>query len=91
MLRITCATLCVSFSSKTKAINAFPKSVFDQNRKHVKARDQRTGTPAELLYRGRTGRESHRRCCIRKLFLKILQYSQETPVLEPILKKFADI
>ena len=91
MLCITCATLCVSFSSKTKAINAFPKSVFDQNRKHVKARDQRTGTPAELLYRGRTGRESHRRYCIRKLFLKILQYSQETPVLEPILKKFADI
>ena len=31
-----------------------------------------------LLYRGRTVRSSHRRCCIRKLFIKILQYPQET-------------
>ena len=35
-----------------------------------------------LPYRGRTIRSSHRRCSIRKLFLKILQYPQETPVLE---------
>ena len=32
-----------------------------------------------LLYRGRS---SHRRCCIRKVFLKILQYAQETSVLK---------
>ena len=36
-----------------------------------------------LLYRGRTIRSSHRRCSRRKLFLKILQYPQETPVLKP--------
>ena len=30
-----------------------------------------------LLYRGRTVRSSHWRCCIRKLFLKILQYPHE--------------
>ena len=40
-----------------------------------------------LLYRGRTIRSSHRRCYIRGLFLKILQYSQEKPVLESFLKK----
>ena len=39
-----------------------------------------------LLYRGRTVRSSHWRCCIRKLFLKILQYPQETLVLESIFK-----
>ena len=69
--------LCVSFSSKSKAINVFPKhseikstlpiksskeeivlprdnkelfeqrlvKVFDQNRKHLEVRNQRTGTP----------------------------------------------
>ena len=71
--------LCVSFSSKSKPINVFPKEilkskardqsikarkkqfchvivqivqrfvkVFDQNRKHVEARNQRTGTPADF-------------------------------------------
>ena len=44
-----------------------------------------------LLYCGRTVRSSHRRCCIRKLFLKILQYTQETPVLESTFKKFTDL
>ena len=34
-----------------------------------------------LLYRGSTVRSSHRRFGIRKLFLKVLQYPQETPVL----------
>ena len=49
-------------------------------------------THLTLLYRGRTVRSSHRRwCCIRKLFLKILQYTQETPVLESIFKKGADL
>ena len=41
-----------------------------------------------LLYCGRTVRRSHRRCCIRKLFLKILQYQQEAPVLESKLQTF---
>ena len=39
-----------------------------------------------LLHRGRTVRSSHRRCYIRKLFSKISQYPQETPVLESIFK-----
>ena len=124
---VTCATLCVSFSSKSKAINVFPKHILKskardqsiqarkklfshvivknylcnfswkfspQNRKYVEAQNQRTATPVDfiaLLYRGRTVRSSHRRCCIRKLFLKILQYPQETPVLESIFKKVADL
>ena len=37
-----------------------------------------------LLYRGRTIRSSHWRFYLRKLFLKLLQYPQETPVLESI-------
>ena len=44
-----------------------------------------------LLYRGRTVRSSHRSCCIRKLFLKILQYLQEALVLESTFKKVADL
>ena len=44
-----------------------------------------------LLYRGRTVKSSDRRCCIRKLFLKILQYPQEKPVLVFIFLKFADL
>ena len=33
---------------------------FDQNRKHVEARNQRTGTPADLLYRERIVRSKLR-------------------------------
>ena len=44
-----------------------------------------------LLYHGRTVRSSHRRCCIRKPFLKILQYLQETTVLEYIFKNVAGL
>ena len=44
-----------------------------------------------LLYCSRTVRSSHRRCSIRKLFLKISQYPQETPVSESICKKVADL
>ena len=40
-----------------------------------------------LLHGGRTVRSSRRNCSIRKLFLKIFQYPQETPVLESIFKK----
>ena len=108
---VTCTTLCVSFSSKAKAI-VFPKHILKS-----KARDHSNQTSKKLfchviiknylsnvswkflikiestwrreikeqapqltlLYRGRTVRSSHRRCCIRKLFLKILQYPQEIP------------
>ena len=77
---VTCATLCVSFSPKSKANNVLPKhskiqstwpinsskeeivlsrdnkelfvqrflKVFDQNRKHVETRNQRTGAPADF-------------------------------------------
>ena len=116
---VICATLCVSFSSKLKAINVFPKHILKS-----KARDQsiqarkklfchvivknylcnvswkflikiestwrreikEQAPQLTLLYRGRTVRSSHWRCCIRKLFLNILQYPQETPVLESIFK-----
>ena len=44
-----------------------------------------------LLYGGRTVRSSRRRCCIRKLFLKILQYPQETPMLDSIFQKVAEL
>ena len=37
-----------------------------------------------LLYCDSTVRSSHWRCSIRKLFLKILQYPQQTPALESI-------
>ena len=120
---VTCATLCVSFSSKSKAINVFPKHILKS-----KARDQSNQARMKLIYhvieknylsnvswklikiestwrreikkqasqlallcRGRTARSSHRSCCIRKLFLKILQYQQETPVLESIFKNLADL
>ena len=103
---VTCATLCVNFSSKSKAINVFPKHI-----QKLKARDQsiqarkklfchmiiknylcnfsrkfliksestwmreiKEQVQLTLLYLGRTTRSSYRRCCIRKLFLKILQY-----------------
>ena len=44
-----------------------------------------------LLYHGRTVRSSHRRCCISKLFLKILQYPQETTVLETIFSNVTSL
>ena len=40
-----------------------------------------------LLYYGRSARSSNRRCSIKKLFLKILQYPHETLVLESLFKK----
>ena len=50
-------------------------------------REIKEQAPQTLLYRGRTVRSSHRRCCIRKVFLKILQYPQETHVWSLFLKK----
>ena len=82
--------IVLSRDSKELFVQRFVKD-FDQNWKDVEVQNQRTGTPAYFTYRGRTVRSSHWRCCIRKLFLKILQYPQETPVLESVLKKVADI
>ena len=46
---------------KELSVQRFVK-VFDQNQKHVEARNQRTGTPVDLLYRGSIVRSSHRKC-----------------------------
>ena len=55
-------------------------------------REYKEQTPQlTLLYCGRTVRSSHRRCSIKKLFLKISQYPQETPVLESLFKKVAGL
>ena len=43
------------------------------------------------MYRGRTVRSSHRRCSIKKLFLKISQYPQKTPVLESLFRNVAGL
>ena len=40
---------------------------------------------------GWTGRSSHRRFSVKKLFLKSSQYPQETPVLESLFKNVADL
>ena len=122
----TCATLCVSFLSKSEAINVFPEHILKSKARQIdqsiqarkklfchmivknylcnvswkflvktestwrrKIKEQ-TPQPT-ILYRGRTVRSSHRRCCIRKLLSKILQYPQERPVLESIFKKVADL
>ena len=121
---VTCATLGVSFSSKSKATNVFPKHILKS-----KARDQsfharkklfchvtvknylrnvsckflikiestwrreiKEETPQLILmHHVRTVRSSRQRCYIRKLFFKISQYPQETPVLESNFKKGADL
>ena len=44
-----------------------------------------------LLYCGRTLRSRHRSCSIKKLFIKISQYPQETAVLDSDFKKATDL
>ena len=44
-----------------------------------------------LLYCSRTVRSSLWRCSIKKLIFKILQYPQETPVLESLFKKIVGL
>ena len=44
-----------------------------------------------LLYRGKTVTGSHQSYCIRTLFLKIVQYPMEKPVLESSFNKLADL
>ena len=116
--------LCVSFSSKLKATNVFPKHILklkacDQSIQAIKklfchvivknyfcsvsckflikientwrCKIKEQAPQLTLLHRGKTVRSSHQTCSIRKLFLKILQYAQETPVLESIFKKGADL
>ena len=39
---------------------------------------------------GSTSRSSHQRCSIKKLFLKISQYWQESPVLESLFNKLKE-
>ena len=39
---------------------------------------------------GSTSRSSHQRCFIKKLFLKISQYWQESPVLESLFNKLKE-
>ena len=56
------ATNFLSCDSKELFVQCFV-NVFDQIRKYVEGRNQRTGTPADLLYLGRTVRSSHRMCC----------------------------
>ena len=121
---VSWATLCVSFLSKSKAINVFPKHILKSKAhdKSIPARKnlfchvivknylwnvswkflikiestwrrkiKEQAPQLTLMYRGRTVRSSHRRSCIRKLFLKILQYPQETLVYESTFKNVADL
>ena len=44
-----------------------------------------------LLYCGRTVRSSHRRCSIKKMFLKISLYPQETSLRESLFKRVAGL
>ena len=117
-----CATLCVSFSPKSKSTNAFLKHILKS-----KARDQSIeamkklfchvtvnnylcnalwsfrsklkacgGTKSKnrqltLLCRGTTFKSSYRRCSIKKMYSKISQYPQETPVLESLFKKVCKV
>ena len=61
--------IILSHDSAKLFVQCFVK-VFDQNQNHVELQNQRTGLT--LLHRGRTARSNHQRCCVRKLFLKIL-------------------
>ena len=74
----------MSGDSKELFVQRFVK-VFDQKR------NQRTGTPAVFTLPWYTVRSSHQSRCIRKLFLKSVEYPQEAPVLDSILKKVADL
>ena len=118
---VTCATFCVSFSSKSKAIYIFPKLILKpkahdqsiQARKklfcHVIVNNYLYNVSLKFLIkiestwrreikeqalqltlrcRGRTFGSSHWRCYVRNLFLKVLQYPHQTPVLHKTLQTF---
>ena len=70
--------IVLSRDSKELIVQCFVE-VFDQNRKHVEARNQRTSTPAVVNCQKQPPEVFY-----KKLFLKVSQYPQETPVLEPL-------
>ena len=82
--------IVLSHDSKELFVQCFMK-VFDQNQSMFGRENKEQAPQLTSLCRCRTVRSSHWRCCIRKLFLKSLHYPQETPVLEPIFKKSADL
>ena len=105
----SCATLCVSFSSKSKArdqsiqarnklfliVKNYLCNVLSKLLIKIEStwrRETKEQTPQlTLLYCGRTVRRIHGSCSIKNLFLKILQYPQEEPVLESLFKKVAGL
>ena len=46
---------------------------------------------AEAVAELKSPRSTHQRCSVKKLFLKISQYSRETPVLESLFNKAAGL
>ena len=121
---VTCAMLCLSFWSKSKAINVFPKHILkskacdqsNQARKKLiccmivknylsnilwkfliniestwRCEIKELASQLALLYCGRTVRNSHQRCCIRKFLFKILEYPQETPVWSLFFKNLQNL
>ena len=106
---VICATLYVSFSSKSKATNVFPKHILKSKArdKLIQARknfstfcvsfssssEAREGVKSNAyltsLYCGSTVRSSHQRFSLKKLFLKSLQYPQESPLLKSLFKNVA--
>ena len=48
-------------------------------------------TQLTMLFRERTVRSNHWRCSLKKMFLKIPEYPQETLVLESLFKKVAGL
>ena len=54
---------------------------FDQNRKHVEAQNQRTGTPADITVPWYDCQKQPSQVLCKKTILQILQNPQETSVL----------
>ena len=82
--------IALSRDSKELFVQCFVE-VFNQNQKYVEARNQRTGTPADFTVLCKDCQKQPPEVLYKKTVLKILQYSQETPVLEFIFKKVADL
>ena len=66
--------IVLSCDSKELFVHRFVK-VFDQNQIHVGREIKEQAPQLTLLYRNRAVRSSHRRCCMRKLFLKFFAIS----------------
>ena len=65
--------------------------VFDQNRKTWRHKIKEQAPQLTSLYCGRIVTSNHRRCSLKKLFLKISQYPPETSVLTSLFKKVAGL